>query len=96
MTHCLRCNDMSLLLFVESSHAFDGHVVCLRCSRCEHNIFRIGPNQVRNMLVKGTASKTLIILRDTLINIPCVHPPQLSLPPNHMRASDCEGFRTGL
>jgi len=58
MTHCLCCDDMSLLFFVESSHAFDRHVVCLRCSRCKDNIFCVSPNQVCDMLANGPVSKT--------------------------------------
>ena len=41
---------MFLFLLVKSSNAFDSHVVRLRCSRGEYDVFRISTNQIRHML----------------------------------------------
>ena len=40
----LRCNDMSLFIFVETSHAFDDHIIRLCRTGSENNILRIGTN----------------------------------------------------
>jgi len=69
MTHCLCCDDMSLLFFVESSDTFDRHVVRLRGSRCEDNVFCIGPNHVRDVLWDDADGETLISgKRNTVVN----------------------------
>ena len=49
-THSLCCDDVFLLAFIESSDAFDGHVIRLSSTACKNDFPWIGTNQLAYLL----------------------------------------------
>lgn len=49
-THRLRRNDVSFLVFIEPCHTLDGHVISLRSTRSEDNVFGLCTNKICYML----------------------------------------------
>lgn len=49
-SHRLSGNNMSLLLFIESSDSFDGNIVTFSSTGCEYNILGTGIDQCSNLL----------------------------------------------
>lgn len=85
---------MLLLVLVKMSNAFDGHVICLRGTGCENNVFWLCTDEVCDILLQ---SRLMFDSTSSvkIINLLYVLPPLPSQLPTHMNVCGYGDSHTG-